>query len=92
MLTGAAGIKISNTFKREEFNKFYENKNLSWNLLIQEVCTKLRPMLGMLFRCLSIYLKVWLLIIYSLFINSEITWVTQVEYDEPKWFITDMNS
>ena len=48
-------IKIGSTYLNEEnsikFLRVEIDKHLSWNLHIQKLCTKLKPMLGMLFKC-----------------------------------------
>ena len=71
-------IKIGSTYLNEENSiKFLGveiDKHLCWNLHIQKLCTKLRPMLGMLFKCSGFLPRKVLLLIYNSFINSEMSY------------------
>jgi len=63
--------------KRNKFNKILGvkiDKSLSWNLHIDRLCKKLRPMIGMLFKCSSFLPRKVLIVIYNSFMNSKINY------------------
>ena len=83
-------IKLGDNYLQEEqsikFLGIEINKNLTWSVHIAKLCTTIRPLVALLYKCSANLTQKILILVYNSFIHSKLSYCLESSGNAPQTY------